>query len=61
MKDKIKIELDKYEMGIVINALNSLRNSIKEEKGDTTDVDDILLKIINENDKKTLFKSFSER
>ena len=40
MKEYVKIlELDKYEIGIIINALNDLRNKLINEDRDTTAVD----------------------
>ena len=45
MKEYVKIlELDKYEIGIIINALNDLRNKLINEDRDTTAVDEVLLK-----------------
>ena len=48
MKDEIKVlELDKYELGILINALNEFRNKLVQESKETEYVDDVLLKAIN--------------
>ena len=48
MKEEIKVlELDKYELGILINALNAFRNKLIQEGKDTEYVDDTLLKYIN--------------
>ena len=45
MKEVIKVlELNKYEIGIIINALNDLRNKLINQEIDTYDVDEVLLK-----------------
>lgn len=43
---KEKMELDKYEIGIILNALQELRNNQIRENRPTDPVDDLLLKII---------------
>lgn len=72
MKDYYKLELDKYELGIVINALNEFRtlliNKDKENENPdkivfdqislTSPVDDLLLKMIDTSEKKPLRKVF---
>lgn len=40
-----KLEIDEYEQGILINALNLLRNEQIREDRPTEPVDDLLLKI----------------
>ena len=53
MKEEIKVlELDKYEYGILINALNELRNKLIKEGRDTEYVDEILLRAIDAPSKK---------
>ena len=44
--------LDSYEYGVVVNALNELRNDLIEEKRPTDAVDDLLLKAIDAPTKK---------
>ena len=39
------IDLDKYEIGILINALNQLRNKLNAEERETAPVDELLLDI----------------
>lgn len=58
MRETIKVlELDKYEIGIIINALNELRNRLLNAKEDTEPVDEVLLKTIDAPEKKrTLVK-----
>ena len=59
MRDGIKtLDLDKYEIGILINALNEFRNMIIEQQRETAPVDELLLKAIDAPEKKrTLVKS----
>ena len=46
MKEEIKVlELDKYELGILINALNEFRNKILEQGRYTEPVDELILKL----------------
>ena len=43
MKDVYKIlELDKYEIGLIINALNDFRNKLINEQSETDFVDEVL-------------------
>ena len=51
MNGKIKIELDRYEMGIVINALVEYRNQTIEKEMSTDGIDDLLIKFNNIYDK----------
>ncbi len=53
MPDEERIlALDHYEYGVVVNALNGLRNDLIEEKRPTDAVDDLLLKTIDAPTKK---------
>lgn len=61
VNDKGKVEIDTFDAGIVINALNTMRYKLKNENQPRTEVNAILLKLINETDKKTNFKEVSER
>ena len=55
MKDIVKIlELDKYELGIIINALNELRNKLIQEQRETDAVDEVLLKALDAPEKKKI-------
>ena len=57
MKEYVKIlELDKYEIGIIINALNDLRNKLINEDRDTTAVDEVLLKTLDAKKKKKSYR-----
>lgn len=47
MKDENRVlSLNKYEYGVVVNALYDWRNDLIEDKKPTEDVDDLLLKTI---------------
>ncbi len=53
MREEVKVlELDKYELGILINALNQFRNQLLQQKKDTEFVDEVLLKAIDAPPKK---------
>lgn len=43
---KYNLVLDEYEQGVVVNALNEMRNRLIEEEETTDIVDDVLLKAI---------------
>ncbi len=56
MKEKsIILELDRFEKGILINALNDLRNMLIKDNKDTLVVDELLLKIFDAPEKKRYF------
>ena len=46
------LTLDKYEHGVVVNALNEMRNDLLEEQRSTDIVDEVLLKAIDAPTKK---------
>lgn len=46
MKEVRVLELDKYEYGIIVNALNEFRNNLIKEERETSIVDELLLKIL---------------
>lgn len=46
---KIKLKLDKIEFGIIINGLVEFRNKLIREKEDTTPIDDLILKLLKDN------------
>lgn len=60
-EEKRVLTLDKYEHGIVINALNEMRNDLIGEDRPTDIVDEILLKTIDAPVKKVRFGSREER
>ena len=49
---KTGIDLDRYEHGVVVNALNEMRNDLLEEERPTDIVDEVLLKVIDAPAKK---------
>ena len=54
-QEKRVLTLDRYEHGVVVNALNEMRNDLLEEQRDPGPVEDILLKTIDapaQKDKK---------
>ena len=46
MKEVRVLELDKYEYGTIVNALNEFRNNLIKEERETSAVDKLLLKIL---------------
>lgn len=60
-EEKRILTLDKYEHGVVINALNEMRNDLIGEDRPTDIVDEILLKTIDAPVKKVRFGSREER
>ena len=59
-EEKRILTLDKYEYGVVINALNDSRNDLIEGDRPTDAVDDVLLKAIDAPIKKGKRKDFNE-
>lgn len=51
-EEKRVLTLDRYEHGVVVNALNELRNDLSEEQRSTDIVDEVLLKAIDAPTKK---------
>ena len=51
-QEKRVLTLDRYEHGVVVNALNELRNDLLEEQRSTDIVDEVLLKAIDAPTKK---------
>ena len=54
-QEKRVLTLDRYEHGVVVNALNEMRNDLLEEQRDPGPVEDVLLKTIDapaQKDKK---------
>lgn len=57
MKENIRIlEVDKYEYGIIINALNDLRNKLINLNKDTDAVDEVLLKTLDAPEKRRTYR-----
>ena len=51
-QEKRVLTLDRYEHGVVVNALNEMRNDLLEEERPTDIVDEVLLKVIDAPAKK---------
>ena len=51
-QEKRVLTLDRYELGVVVNALNEMRNDLLEEERPTDIVDEVLLKVIDDPAKK---------
>ena len=51
-QEKRVLTLDRYERGVVVNALNEMRNDLLEEERPTDIVDEVLLKVIDAPAKK---------
>ena len=51
-EEKRVLTLEKYEHGVVVNALNEMRNDLLEEQRSTDIVDEVLLKAIDAPTKK---------
>ena len=60
-REKRVLVLDKYEHGVVINALNEMRNDLIEEERPTDIVDEVLLKTIDAPSKKVKCKEDEAR
>ncbi len=45
-EEKITLELDKYESGVIFHSLKDKRNQMLKEGRSTDAVDDVLLKVI---------------
>ena len=55
-QEKRVLTLDRYEHGVVINALNEMRNDLLEEERPTDIVDEVLLKALDAPRKKVRCK-----
>jgi len=61
MKEEERVlTLDNYEYGVVVNALNDLRNDLIKEERPTDAVDELLLKTIDAPTKKHKRRSHDE-
>ncbi len=60
-EEKRVLTLDKYEHGVVIHALNEMRNDLIGEQRSTDIVDEVLLKAIDAPTRKARRKSHEER
>lgn len=60
-REKRVLELDRYEHGVVINALNEMRNDLIEEERPTDIVDEVLLKTIDAPSRKVKNRGAPEK
>lgn len=61
MKEEERVlTLDDYEYGVVVNALNEMRNDLIKEKRPTDAVDELLLKTIDAPTKKVKRRNHDE-
>lgn len=51
MKDKVKIEFDKYELGILLNSIIEYRNNKLKEEISTDSIDDLYIKVVDNYEK----------
>lgn len=59
-EEKSYMVIDHYEQGIMINALNDLRNKLKAEERPTDAVDELILKTANPKRKKLRVTEYTE-
>ena len=52
MEQKKVLVIDEYEQGILINALNDMRNELKAEDKSTDAVDDLIIKTAEAKNKR---------
>ena len=60
MKEERVLTLDNYEYGVVVNALNELRNDLIKDDKPTDAVDELLLKTIDAPIRKQKRRSYNE-
>jgi predicted N-formylglutamate amidohydrolase len=60
MKEERVLTLDNYEYGVVVNALNELRNDLIKDDKPTDAVDELLLKTIDAPTIKQKCRSYNE-
>lgn len=57
MEEQIILVLNKYEFGLIVNALNELRTDLQKENKDREPVNELLLRLLNTTvKKKSIFK-----
>ncbi|MBQ8901748.1 MAG: hypothetical protein IJY87_01615 [Bacilli bacterium] len=55
MKEVKVLEFDKYELGIIINALNEFRNTLIADSKEVSPIDELLIKVLNAPQKRRMF------
>ncbi len=61
MADKRIIEVDEYQHGLIVNALNDKRNELAGQGKDTEFVDDTLIEVMDAPPKRKKHRHESER
>ena len=61
MKEERVLTLNDYEYGVVVNALNEMRNDLIKEERSTDAVDELLLKTIDAPTKKAKRRNHETR
>ena len=56
-----KFEFDRYEIGIMIRALNELRNKQIREERPTDPVDELMIKLYNSQENTNIFTKLFRR
>ena len=57
LEEQIILVLNKYEFGLIVNALNELRTDLQKENKDREPVNELLLRLLNTPvKKKSIFK-----
>ena len=60
MEEQIILVLNKYEFGLIVNALNELRTDLQKENKDREPVNELLLRLLNTPVKKKSILKESE-
>lgn len=60
MEEQIILVLNKYEFGLIVNALNELRTDLQKENKDREPVNELLLRLLNTPVKRKVYLKESE-
>ena len=56
MKDKVKIMLDSYDIGIIINSLQLFKDSERLNDRDISPINELLERLIDEGERKKILR-----
>ena len=56
MKDKVKINLDAYDIGIIINSLQLFKDSERLNDRDISPINELLERLIDEGERKKILR-----
>ena len=56
MKDKVKIILDSYDIGIIINSLQLFKDSERLNDRDISPINELLERLIDEGERKKILR-----